>query len=267
LACQGFLFVLTVLFAAILLARYGAWIVTWVSQFLTSGFVRDDRSARHDSALRPDCLQVNLNNVVNAKVPRIDVNIPRLTVAPAAKDWLNPSKEWLSTDLSNSFDSIVGEHMTAPERKGSEGFDFRVLAGEKSGSKDLVVHGPSKIMEVLLDLKDFAASRLNILRIQNYTDSFNSNYRVALQNADQCKQKNIEKERELLALLNSHSTRQSEKVSKDAQLNKVKTDISNLELEIEREKSKQKPRNPETADIDREIEALQLKLSEADNDQ
>ena len=266
-ACQGFLYILMALLAAILLARYGSMIAAWVFHKLSAGFARDDSGAGPRTVVEPDCIRADLNSVVDARVSRIDVNIPRLTAVPPTRDWLDTNKDWHPTDLSSSFDRIVREHLTAPVSAGSQRFDFRMLAGPKPDARDLAVHGPSKIKEVLLDLQNFAVSRLNILRIQNYTDSFNTNYNVALQNADQCKNSTEEKQRELLALLNSHSARQSDKSSKEEQLKTESTRIKELEVDIERERTKQTPRSSETTDIGRQIEALQARLRDVDNSQ
>jgi hypothetical protein len=266
-ACKGILSVLLALFAAIVLARYSGSVVSSISQLFTGSWrdivcERDCSGVDHDGSL-------NLNRLNNATVSKINVNIPRITAVPAPRDWLDPTKEWRPADLDASFNKIVREHMIAPETSDAVKFDFRRLLGEQRDrdSKDLVLHAPTKLAESLNSLYNFVGSKLNILRIQNYTNSFNMNYTNALESAERCKRSITDKEREILNLLNDFSAKLQERETKVSRLNQLKIDIRELEALIESERSKAIPKNPRIAELERIIEDLRIKIRDSDNDQ
>ena len=203
---------------------------------------------------------LDFGRVGNATVRPIDVIIPKHSTTPAAREWLETNKNWTESDFNPELNNIIRQNMIPPESSIYEGFDFKKLAGEKSDAKDLTLHGPSLIKEVLENLRDFAASRLNIIKIKNYTDTFNFNYKNALENSEKCKQDISVKGREIIALLNSDTTRNQEKNSKESDLIQVNKEITDLENEISQLQGKGNPRNTEREELDRQIAGLTTTL-------
>ena len=157
--------------------------------------------------------------------------------------------------------------MILPESVESEKFDFRKLTGGPSNSRDLAPHNTNKMIELLRHLQDLAASRLNILQVQNYTNSFNMNYTAALEKAERCKKDISDKEKAIEDHLNRYFTQQTEKDETQSQLDQLNKEIAQTEADLEKEKRRENPKNSEIAAFDQQIEDLNTKIRGADDEQ